>query len=803
MKDEVLLLPVLTLRDTIVFPQVVIPLFVGREKSVNALNHATQNNDCKILLVTQVDGAVDNPVLDDLYKVGIVADVMQLLKLPDGIMKVLIKGKYRAQIINFVEGDSFLQAEVNVINNENDVVISDDVEALRRSVLNEFDIWSKLSKKIQSETLSSIYEIKDLSDLADTIVSHLSIRVSDKQKILETFNVIERLEQIYSFIKLEISILNAQKKIDNRVKSQVETNHRVYYLNEQLKAIQKELEDSEGVCCEIDSASEIEKRIRNTLLSDEAKERAMNDLKRYKKMNFMSPEANIISSYLYWLLDLPWGKYKNSRINMDNSLKILNSNHYGMDKIKERILEFLAVLKRIKKPQGPILCFVGPPGVGKTSLAKSIAEATGREFVRMSLGGVYDESEIRGHRRTYVGAMPGRIIKQIKQAKSCNPLFLLDEIDKVGSDYRGDPTAALLEVLDPEHNKHFVDNYIEVEFDLSNVMFIATANSLNLHKPLLDRMEIIQLSGYTEEEKLKIARAHLIPRLYKDNGLQEKEWSISDNAIYNLIRFYTRESGVRTLKRELASLMRKAVKEILMNKEIKNIHIDNNLEEYMGVQKYTFGLVEKNDMIGMVTGLAYTESGGDILTIESVLMPGKGNIKFTGKLGEVMQESVKAAYSYVRSRCLEFGIKSKKFQVNDIHLHVPEGAIPKDGPSAGIAMCTSIVSLMTGIAVKKTVAMTGEITLRGSVLAIGGLKEKLLAALRSGITSVIIPLQNKKDMIEMPDNVKQGMKFIFVSTVDEVIHNALVRSVNPLHKDDVFIDNKILNTDEEDCTILN
>ncbi|KJV69608.1 endopeptidase La [Candidatus Neoehrlichia procyonis] len=803
MKSEILL-PVLTLRDTIVFPQVVIPLFVGREKSISALKYATQNNDCKILLVTQIDGAVDQPSLTDLYKVGIVADVMQLLKLPDGIMKVLIKGRYRAQVVNFIEGDSFLQAEVNVVNSDNNIVINDDVEALKRSVLNEFDVWSKLSKKVQSEALSSIYEIKELSDLADVIASHLNIRVSDKQKILEAFDVIERLEQIYSFIKLEINILNAQKKIDNRVKLQVETNHKVYYLNEQLKAIQKELEDSEGAYCDIDSASEIEKRINNTLLSKEAKERALNDLKRYKKMNFMSPEANIISSYLYWLLDLPWGKYKNSRINMDNSLKILNNNHYGMDKIKERVLEFLAVLKRIKKPQGPILCFVGPPGVGKTSLARSIAEATGREFVRMSLGGVHDESEIRGHRRTYIGAMPGKIIKQMKQAKSCNPLFLLDEIDKVGSDYRGDPTAALLEVLDPEHNKHFVDNYIEVEFDLSNVMFIATANSLNLHKPLLDRMEIIQLSGYTEEEKLKIARAHLIPKLYKDHGLQEKEWSISDDAIYSLIRFYTKESGVRNLKRELSNLMRKVVKEILMNKEIKNVHINhNNIEKYMGVPKYTFGIVEKDDMVGVATGLAYTDTGGDILTIESVLMPGKGGIKFTGKLGEVMQESVKASYSYIRSRCLEFGIQSKKFQVSDIHLHVPEGAIPKDGPSAGIAMCTSIVSLMTGIAVKKTVAMTGEVTLRGRVLAIGGLREKLLAALRGGITTVIIPIQNKKDMIEIPDNVKQGMKFIFVSTVDEVINNALVRPVNHLSKNDTFINNKMINTDEEDCTILN
>ena len=656
-----------------------------------------------------------------------------------------------------------------------------------------------MSKKIQAEAASSVYDMKELSSLADIIASHLGIKVSEKQLILETFNIVKRLEKVYDFLKLEISVLNAQKRIRNRVKSQIETTQRVYYLNEQLKAIQKELEESDGSTADIDSASEFEKKISSTALSDEAKDRLVTDLKRYKKMNFMSPEANIISSYLHWVLDLPWGKYSDAKINMNNSLKILDNNHYGMNKVKERILEFLAVLKRIKKPKGPILCLVGPPGVGKTSLARSIAEATGRGFVHVSLGGIHDESEIRGHRRTYVGAMPGKIIKQMKKAKTSNPLFLLDEIDKIGSDFRGDPTAALLEVLDSEHNKHFVDHYIEVEFDLSNVMFIATANTLNLSKPLIDRMEIINISGYTEDEKLEIARAHLIPKLYKDHGLQEKEWSISDEAIYHLIRFYTRESGVRSFKRELASLMRKAVKEVLVDK-VKSIHVNmDNIEKYAGVRKFSFGIIEKDDLVGMVTGLAYTDTGGDILTIESVLMPGKGEVKYTGKLGEIMQESVKAAYSYVRSRCASFGINPKRFTENDIHVHVPEGAVPKDGPSAGIAMCTSIVSLMTGIPVKKTVAMTGEVTLRGRVLAIGGLREKLLAALRSGIKTVILPSRNEKDIVEIPDNIKSGLKLVFVSSVDEVISAALTRQIVDMIKQEHIVAQDIVEVDDFDA----
>ncbi|QGR02286.1 endopeptidase La [Ehrlichia ruminantium] len=798
MKNKTLL-PVLTLRDTIVFPQVVIPLFVGREKSINALEYAAQNNNYKILLLTQIDGSVDNPTTDDLYRVGTVADIVQLLKLPDGAVKILIKGESRAKVVKLIDDQMFFKAQVSIICKDAALVVDDKLEALKRSVISEFDAWNKLSKKIQAEAASSIYDMKELSSLADIIASHLGIKVSEKQLILETFNIVKRLEKVYDFLKLEISVLNAQKKIRNRVKSQIETTQRVYYLNEQLKAIQKELEESDGSTADIDSATEFEKKINATALSDEAKDRLMTDLKRYKKMNFMSPEANIISSYLHWVLDLPWGKYSDAKINMANSLKILDNNHYGMHKIKERILEFLAVLKRIKKPKGPILCLVGPPGVGKTSLARSIAEATGRNFVHVSLGGIHDESEIRGHRRTYVGAMPGKIIKQMKKAKTSNPLFLLDEIDKIGSDFRGDPTAALLEVLDSEHNEHFVDHYIEVEFDLSNVMFIATANTLNLSKPLIDRMEIINISGYTEDEKLEIARAHLIPKLYKDHGLQEKEWSISDEAIYHLIRFYTRESGVRSFKRELASLMRKAVKEVLVDK-VKSIHVDmDNIEKYAGVRKFSFGIIEKEDLVGMVTGLAYTDTGGDILTIESVLMPGKGEVKYTGKLGEIMQESVKAAYSYIRSRCANFGISPKRFMENDIHVHVPEGAVPKDGPSAGIAMCTSIVSLMTNIPVKKTVAMTGEVTLRGRVLAIGGLREKLLAALRSGIKTVILPSRNEKDIVEIPDNIKSGLELIFVSNVDEVISAALTRQIVDMIKQDHIVTQDIVEVDDLDA----
>ncbi|KDB56072.1 DNA-binding protein [Anaplasma phagocytophilum str. MRK] len=800
-EGKVVLLPVLMLRDTVVFPRVVVPLSVGRGKSVSALEYTAKTEGCKILLLTQIDGSVDNPGNDDLYTVGVVADVVQLLRLPDGVLKVLIKGESRAKVLNLVDEGDFLSASVEIIEDNEDVEIDSRVEALRRSVLREFDVWNKLSKKMQPEVVASTYEIKKLGHLSDVVASHLAVSIEDKQKVIEEFCVVKRLDLVFGMIKLEIGVLNAQKKIDDRVRSQVEATHKVYYLNEQLKAIQRELEESDGSCCDSDSASEFEKRINATPLSEEARERALSDLKRYRKMNLMSPEANIISGYMQWLLDLPWGKFKSGRIDMTSSAKILNNNHFGMDKVKERVLEFLAVLKRVKKPKGSVLCFVGPPGVGKTSLAKSIAEATGREFVRVSLGGVHDESEIRGHRRTYVGAMPGKIIKQMKRAKTCNPLFLLDEIDKVGSDYRGDPVAALLEVLDPEHNKHFVDNYLEVEFDLSNVMFVATANNLNFQKPLLDRMEIIQLSGYTEEEKLQIAKVHLIPGLRKEHGLREKEWDISAEAICDLIRFYTRESGVRGLRRELSSLMRGAVKEILTNKDVKSVFVTpENVDKYVGVRKYDYGIKEKSSMVGVVTGLAYTETGGDLLTIESVMMPGRGGIKCTGKLGEVMQESVKAAYSYVRSRCFEFGIKSKDFQSKDIHVHVPEGAIPKDGPSAGIAMCISIVSLMTGIPVKNSVAMTGEVTLRGRVLPIGGLKEKLLAAMRGGVTTVILPIKNKKDFAELPESVKQSLELVLVSSVDEVIACALESPVVPLSEDEVFVNQM---SGVGDCSFLN
>ncbi len=788
------ILPVLALRDAVVFPEMTIPLFVGREKSVNALNVAAQN-DNKILLVTQIDGVVDNPEPKDLYRVGIVADVLQLLKLPDNAVKILIKGVKRAEIINYIDSDSFFKAKVDFVNDKYDEVESYGIEALRRSVLSEFENWNKLSKKIQLEVIHSIKQIKDIGQLADVIASHLNIKVADKQSILESYEVEKRLELVYYLIGKEVGILNTQSNLYKKIKSKVENTQRIYYLNEQLKAIREELGESEEH--DISTASEFEKKIDKVKLSTEAKEKAVNDLKRYRKMNPITPEATVISSYLHWLLDLPWEKYTETKINLESAAKILDQNHYGMKKVKERIVEFLAVLKRVKKLKGQVLCLVGPPGVGKTSLAKSIAKATGRNFVRMSLGGIHDESEIRGHRRTYIGSMPGKIIQHMKKAKSSNPLFLLDEIDKIGTDFRGDPASALLEVLDSEHNKHFVDHYIEVEFDLSNVMFIATANTLNLPLPLIDRMEIIQLSGYTEDEKVEIAKNHLIPKLSVEHGLHKRELEISDDVLYKIIRLYTRESGIRGLEKELAKLMRKAVKEIL-TKKTKQVIIDvDNLKNYLGVHKFDYGTIEEEDLIGMVTGLAYTEVGGDILTIESVLMPGKGEIKYTGKLGEVMQESVKAAYSYVRSHCLEFGIKSKQFQTYDIHLHVPEGAVPKDGPSAGIAICTSIVSLMTKIPVSKSIAMTGEITLRGRVLPIGGLKEKLLAALRSGITTVAIPKQNEKDIEELPNNVKEGLNFVFVKNVDEVVYAALIKKPTPITIDEFIEQEKSLPLQKE------
>lgn len=781
-------LPVLPLRDVVIFPNIMLPLFVGREKSVHALEYAisSSSHQNEIFLIAQKDGSIDNPEPENLYEVGVLANIIQpLIKLPDNAVKVMIHGVRRGRVIEYISSHTLLQARVALdghceyAENEDNI----DLEALRRSVIDAFDNWCRLSKKSRPEIIiDPIDQVKEVNQIVDIIASHLNIKVSDKQNILEVYNPKERLKKVFTLIEREISILSAQNRLYKTIKSQVESTQKVYYLNEQLKAIQKELGEFENGD-EGNILNEFEKKINETKLSEEAKKKAITDLKRYKKMNPISPEATVISSYLHWLLDLPWGKYKDAKINLNAAKKILDENHYGIEKVKDRIIEFLAVLKRVKEIKGPILCLVGPPGVGKTSLAKSMAKAVGRDFVRISLGGIRDESEIRGHRKTYIGSMPGKIIQHMKKANSCNPLFLLDEIDKMGSDSRGDPASALLEVLDTEHNKHFTDHYLEVEFDLSSVMFVATANSLNLPHPLRDRMEIIQLSGYSEDEKISIATHHLIPKLKKEHGLHQKEWKITNEALYELIRLYTRESGVRSMERELAKLMRKAVKAILTDKN-KKISVEvGNLQDYLGVRKYTFGIAENESLVGIVTGLAYTETGGDILMIESVLIPGKGEIKYTGKLGEVMQESIRAAYSYVRSNCLFFGIKPEKFQNNDIHLHVPEGAVPKDGPSAGSAVCTSIVSLMTNIPVNKNVAMTGEVTLRGRVLAIGGLREKLLAALRGSIKTVIIPSENEKDMQEIPANIKKGINVVFAKNIDEVIKIALTRPITSIDGD--------------------
>ncbi|UWI83359.1 endopeptidase La [Wolbachia endosymbiont of Howardula sp.] len=786
LKSECAILPVLPLREVVIFPTIMVPLFIGRKKSIYALEYALNNsiNKNEIFLVAQRDGAIDNPDPEHLYQVGVVAKIIQpLIKLPDNAVKVVIQGIRRAKISEYITSHDLLQGKLEVeINNIQYIEDEEhiDLEALRRSVINAFDNLCKLNKKNQPDSIMNpIDNITDIDQLVDTIASYLNIKVSDKQSLLETYDLKERLKQVFTLIEQEITILNIQNNLYKTIKSQIESTQKVYYLNEQLKAIQKELGEFENVD-EGDSISEFEKKIYDRQLSQEAKEKALSDLKRYKKMNAMSPEATAISGYLNWLLDLPWGKYKNAKINLNIAKSILDKNHYGIEKVKDRIIEFLAVLKRVKAIKGPILCLVGPPGVGKTSLARSMAKAVGRDFVRISLGGIRDESEIRGHRKTYIASMPGKIIQQMKKANSCNPLFLLDEIDKMSSDSRGDPASALLEVLDTEHNKHFTDHYLEVEFDLSRVMFVATANSLNLPHPLSDRMEIIKLSGYTEDEKMNIAKYHIIPKLKKEHGIRQKEWNITDDALYQIIRLYTRESGVRNMERELAKLMRKAVKEILITKS-KQISVEvNNLNDYLGVHQYSFGIAEHESLSGIVTGLAYTETGGDLLMIESVLIPGKGEIKYTGKLGEVMQESIKAAYSYIRSNCVFFGIRPDKFQDNDIHLHVPEGAIPKDGPSAGSAVCTSIVSLMTNIPVNKSIAMTGEVTLRGRVLAIGGLREKLLAALRGSIHTVILPSANKKDMQEIPTSIKDRIKIVFAKSIDEVIKIALIQPIIPI-----------------------
>ena len=772
--------PVLPLRDIVVFPHMIVPLFVGREKSVRALEDVMKD-DKQILLVAQKNASQDDPSTNDIYSVGTVSTVLQLLKLPDGTVKVLVEGGHRARIQSFAENPDFFQAEAAPLaESDRD---DQELEALSRSVVAQFEQYIKLNKKIPPEVLVSINQIEDASKLADTVASHLALKISEKQELLEVASVAERLERVFSHMEAEIGVLQVEKKIRNRIKRQMEKTQREYYLNEQLKAIQKELGEGEDGR---DEAAEIEERIKKTRFSKEAHDKAMGELKKLRSMSPMSAEATVVRNYLEWMLSIPWKKRSRVKKDIKEAQKVLDEDHFGLKKIKERILEYLAVQQRTNKLRGPILCLVGPPGVGKTSLGKSIARATGRNFVRMSLGGVRDESEIRGHRRTYIGSMPGKVIQGMKKAKTSNPLFLLDEVDKLGHDWRGDPSSALLEVLDPEQNSAFNDHYLEVDYDLSDVMFITTANTMNMPAPLLDRMEVIRLSGYTEDEKIEIARQHLIPKQKEAHGLKKDEWSISDGALGDLIRYYTREAGVRNLERELAGLTRKGTKEILMG-NIKAMHLTSkNLSKYAGVRRYRYGEAELKDLIGVTTGLAWTEVGGELLSIEAIMVPGRGRMTITGKLGDVMQESIQAAKSYVQFRAAEFGIKPTVFSRKDIHVHVPEGATPKDGPSAGVAMICSIVSVLTGTPVRKDVAMTGEISLRGRVLPIGGLKEKLLAAHRGGIKTVLIPQDNERDLPEVPDNVKKGLTIIPVETVDQVLEKALTGKLIPIEWDEAL-----------------
>jgi ATP-dependent Lon protease len=765
---------VLPLRDIVVFPHMIVPLFVGREKSVRALEDVMKE-DKQILLVTQKNAQQDDPAPADIFEVGTIGTVLQLLKLPDGTVKVLVEGGKRATITRFTENEEFFQAYADLIDEKTGE--QQELEALSRAVVSQFEQYIKLNKKIPPEVLVSVNQIDDASKLADTVASHLQLKIAEKQQLLETAAVGERLERVYGFMEGEIGVLQVEKRIRNRVKRQMEKTQREYYLNEQLKAIQKELGETEDGKDEI---AEIEERVNKTKLSKEAREKALAEVKKLRSMSPMSAEATVVRNYLDWMLSIPWKQRTKVKKDLKLADTVLNEDHFGLEKVKERILEYLAVQQRQEKVKGPILCLVGPPGVGKTSLGKSIAKATGRNFVRMSLGGVRDEAEVRGHRRTYIGSMPGKVIQGMKKAKSSNPLFLLDEVDKLGQDWRGDPSSALLEVLDPEQNGTFADHYLEVDYDLSDVMFVCTANTLRMPQPLLDRMEIIRLAGYTEDEKVEIAKRHLLAKQLEANGLKDGEFVLTDDGLRDLVRYYTREAGVRNLEREIANLCRKAVKEILM-KGIDRLEITpETLATYAGVRKFRFGEAELEDLVGVTTGLAWTEVGGELLSIESVTLPGKGRVTTTGKLGDVMKESVQAAESFVKSRAANFGIRQNLIARKDIHVHVPEGATPKDGPSAGVAMVTSIVSVLTGIPVRKDVAMTGEITLRGRVFPIGGLKEKLLAAHRGGIKTVLIPKDNEKDLAEIPDNVKGSLQIIPVSTVDEVLSHALVQPLTPL-----------------------
>ena len=770
--------PVLPLRDIVVFPHMIVPLFVGREKSVRALEEVMQD-DKQILLSSQIDPGEDDPAQDGIYKAGVLANVLQLLKLPDGTVKVLVEGRDRVRITDFIENGSYFEASAEYLTEMPGN--ADELEALTRSVSDEFERYAKIKKNIPEEAMAAVGEATEPAKLADLVAGHLGIEVKQKQELLETLSVSERLEKVYGLMQGEMSVLQVEKKIKTRVKSQMERTQREYYLNEQMKAIQRELGDGEDGQNEV---AELEGRIMETKLSTEAREKVDAELKKLKNMSPMSAEATVVRNYMDWVLGLPWGVKSRTKKDLGKAQQILDDDHYGLDKVKERIVEYLAVQQRSAKLKGPIMCLVGPPGVGKTSLGKSVARATGREFIRISLGGVRDESEIRGHRRTYIGSMPGKIIQALKKAKTTNPLILLDEIDKMGQDFRGDPASAMLEVLDPEQNSTFVDHYLEVEYDLSNVMFLTTANTYNMPSPLLDRMEIISLSGYTEDEKCEIAKQHLLPKVMKNHGLKAKEFNVSDDALLSIVRVYTREAGVRNLERELAKVARKAVTKIV-KKEATSIAVNAaNLDEYLGVEKHKYGLAEETDQVGVVTGLAWTSVGGELLNIEALRLPGKGRMKTTGKLGDVMKESIDAASSYVRSIAPAIGVKPTKFDVIDIHVHVPDGATPKDGPSAGLAMVTSIVSVLTGIPVRKDIAMTGEVSLRGNAMPIGGLKEKLLAALRGGIKTVLIPVDNEKDLPEIPDNVKVGLTIIPVKHVSEVLEHALVSKPEAIEWDE-------------------
>ncbi len=770
--------PVLPLRDIVVFPHMIVPLFVGREKSVRALE-AVMSDDKQILLSSQKDPSVDDPTEDGIFRTGVLANVLQLLKLPDGTVKVLVEGRVRVQITEFFPNDSYFEAAAIELMEEPGE--GDVVEALIRSVGDEFQRYTKVKKNIPEEAMVAVGETREPERLADLVAGHLGVEVEQKQELLETLSVAERLEKVYGLMQGEMSVLQVEKKIKTRVKSQMERTQREYYLNEQMKAIQKELGDGEDGSNEI---AELEEKIAETKLSKEAREKADAELKKLKNMSPMSAEATVVRNYLDWMLSIPWGVKSRVKKDLGRAEKILDDDHYGLEKVKERIVEYLAVQQRSKKLRGPILCLVGPPGVGKTSLGKSVAKATGREFIRISLGGVRDESEIRGHRRTYIGSMPGKIIQALKKAKTTNPLILLDEIDKMGQDFRGDPASAMLEVLDPEQNSTFVDHYLEVEYDLSNVMFLTTANSYNMPGPLLDRMEIIPLAGYTEDEKREIAKQHLIEKQVKNHGLKTSEFELTDEGLTDIIRYYTREAGVRNLEREIAKLARKAVTKIIKKEDEKVVVTPDKLEDFLGVRRHRYGLAEKDDQIGVVTGLAWTSVGGDLLSIEALRLPGKGRMKTTGKLGDVMKESIDAASSYVRSIAPKIGVKPPSFDTIDIHVHVPDGATPKDGPSAGLAMVTSIVSVLTKIPVHKDIAMTGEVSLRGNAMPIGGLKEKLLAALRGGIKTVLIPEENAKDLPEIPDNVKEGLTIIPVGHVSEVLKHALVDTPEPIEWDE-------------------